>query len=89
MVVHASDSQAINKIYMNSAVNEAKAVAYKEAKVPYKRTFNGIYVMSVQENSNFKNKLRVGDTVTAVDDKQLALPKVFKSIFDQIRSEPR
>lgn len=74
----ASDSQAINKIYMNSAVNEAKAVAYKEAKVPYKRTFNGIYVMSVQENSNFKNKLRVGDTVTAVDNKQFSSAKGFQ-----------
>ena len=73
-----SDSQAINKIYMDSAVNEAKAVAYKAAKVPYQRTFNGIYVMSIQENSTFKKKLHVGDTVTAVDNNQFSSAKGFQ-----------
>ena len=74
----ATESNEINRIYMNSALNEAKVNAYKAAKIPYKRTFNGIYVMSVQDNSNFKKHLQIGDTVTAVDNKEFTSAQGFQ-----------
>ncbi|WP_195331990.1 SepM family pheromone-processing serine protease [Weissella cibaria] len=79
----SADNVAINKIYMDSAVNEAKATAYKAAKIPYKRSFNGIYVMAVQDNSNFKKALKVGDTITSVDNHHFKSAKGFQ---DYIRS---
>ena len=79
----SSDNLALNKVYMDSAVNEAKAVAYKAANIPFKRQFNGIYVMAVQDDSNFKNKLHVGDTVTAIDGHQFNAAKGFQ---DYIRA---
>ena len=63
----AENSQRINKIYMDSAVNEAKANAFRAAGVEYQRNFDGIYVMAIQENSNFKDKIKVGDLITAVN----------------------
>lgn len=65
----ASNNQKMNQIYMDSAVNEAKATAFKAAGIEYERVFNGIYVMAIQDNSNFKKYLSIGDTVTEVDGK--------------------
>lgn len=74
-----ADNVAINKVYMDSAVNEAKVTAFKAAGVPYKRTFNGIYVMAVQDNSNFKKHLHVGDLITSVDGKSFESAKGFQN----------
>ena len=74
-----ADNVAINKVYMDSAVNEAKATAFKAADVPYTRTFNGIYVMAVQDNSNFKKQLHVGDLITSVDGKSFESAKGFQN----------
>jgi PDZ domain-containing protein len=65
----AANNAKINKIYMDSAVNEAKATAFKAAEIPFERSFKGIYVMAVQNDSNFKKYLKIGDTVTKVDGK--------------------
>ncbi|MTV81355.1 SepM family pheromone-processing serine protease [Secundilactobacillus folii] len=53
--------------YMQSAINEAKAVAVKAAHKPVIKKYLGIYVMEIQANSHFKHKLKVGDTITKVD----------------------
>lgn len=74
-----ADNVAINKVYMDSAVNEAKATAFKAADVPYTRTFNGIYVMAVQDKSNFKKQLHVGDLITSVDGKSFESAKGFQN----------
>lgn len=74
-----ADNVAINKVYMDSAVDEAKATAFKAADVPYTRTFNGIYVMAVQDNSNFKKQLHVGDLITSVDGKSFESAKGFQN----------
>lgn len=53
--------------YMQSAINEAKAVAVKAAHKKVTKDYLGIYVMDVQKNSQFKHQLKVGDTITKVD----------------------
>lgn len=57
----------MQRFYMQSAINEAKAVAVKAAGDQVTKRYLGIYVMSIQTNSHFKKKLRVGDTITKVD----------------------
>ncbi|KRK98246.1 hypothetical protein FD04_GL001226 [Secundilactobacillus odoratitofui DSM 19909 = JCM 15043] len=57
----------MQNFYMQSAINEAKAVAVKAAHKQVTKTYLGIYVMSVQHNSKFKGQLKVGDTITKVN----------------------
>ncbi|WP_419153526.1 SepM family pheromone-processing serine protease [Weissella viridescens] len=73
-----ADDQKVNQIYMKTSVNEAKANAYKAAKVPYQRQFNGIYVMGIQPDSNFKKKLAVGDTIDSIDHQKYDSAKAFQ-----------
>ncbi|MBM7617519.1 PDZ domain-containing protein [Weissella uvarum] len=72
------DDQKINKIYMKTSINEAKANAYKAAKVPYQRDFHGIYVMAIQPNSHFKKKLQVGDTIESINQKHYQSAQAFQ-----------
>ncbi|KRM74080.1 SepM family pheromone-processing serine protease [Secundilactobacillus collinoides] len=57
----------MQNFYMQSAINEAKAVAVKAAGDKVTKDYLGIYVMEVQKNSKFKGKLKVGDTITKVN----------------------
>lgn len=57
----------MQNFYMQSAINEAKAVAVKAAHKKVTKDYLGIYVMDVQKNSRFKHQLKVGDTITKVD----------------------
>lgn len=57
----------MQNFYMQSAINEAKAVAVKAAHKKVTKKYLGIYVMDVQSNSRFKGQLKVGDTITKVD----------------------
>lgn len=57
----------IQHYYMESSQNAAIEQALKLADLPYKMDFKGVYVMSVEKNSNFYGKLTIGDTVTKVD----------------------
>lgn len=57
----------IQRYYMESSQNMAIEQALKLAKKPYEMTYKGVYVMSLQPNSAFNGKLKVGDTVTGVD----------------------
>ena len=67
----------MQKYYMDSSQNTAIEQALKLAEVPYKMKFEGVYVLSVDEQSNFKNKLSVGDTVTEIDGKELESKEKF------------
>ncbi|KRK49496.1 PDZ domain-containing protein [Secundilactobacillus kimchicus] len=53
--------------YMQSAINEAKAVAAKAAGAKVDKKYLGIYVMAMQKQSKFNGRLKVGDTITKVD----------------------
>lgn len=59
----------VQTFYMQSAINQAMAVAFKAAHRPVTKTYNGIYVLEIQPNSKFKQALKVGDTITKVDGK--------------------
>lgn len=58
----------MQEYYMQTSQNNAIYYAAKKAKVPVKQRYLGVYVMSIMSNSNFKNKLKVGDTVTSVNN---------------------
>lgn len=57
----------IQDFYMQSAINEAIATAYKAAGQEFSKQYLGIYVLSVQHNSKFRGKIKVGDTITKVN----------------------
>lgn len=67
----------MQKYYMDSSQNTAIEQALKLSDTPYEMTFKGIYVLSVDENSNFKDKISVGDTVTAIDGEALKSKEEF------------
>ncbi|MEK1379247.1 PDZ domain-containing protein [Limosilactobacillus fermentum] len=57
----------VQDFYMQSAINKAIAVAYRAAGQQYTKKYLGIYVLSVQSNSEFKKQIQVGDTITKVN----------------------
>lgn len=57
---------------MHQGTNLALLTASKKAKIPAKTTFDGMFVMDVQEGSDFYNRLKVGDLITKIDQKQFA-----------------
>lgn len=57
----------VQNFYMQSAINQAIAVAFKAAHRPVQTEYLGIYVLQVQPNSKFKGKIKVGDTITKVN----------------------
>lgn len=56
--------------YIKSAANNAVQAAFKAAGKPARMRHLGIYVMSLVKGSPFKDKLEVGDTITALDGKR-------------------
>lgn len=49
----------VQDFYMQSAINEAIAVAYRAAGQQYTKKYLGIYVLSVQSNSEFKSRSKL------------------------------
>ena len=69
-VYGTTPSKEYNKIqeyYMQQARNAAISVAYKAAGKTVQEEFLGVYVMTVVPESDFKEKIQVGDIVTKVD----------------------
>ena len=69
-VYGTTPSKEYNKIqeyYMQQARNAAISVAYKAAGKSVEEEFLGVYVMTVVPESDFKDKIQVGDIVTKVD----------------------
>lgn len=57
----------MQQYFMDASKNAAIEQALKLADLPYEMTFKGVYVLSLEENSNFSQQLSVGDTITAID----------------------
>lgn len=57
----------VQNFYMQSAINESIATAYKAAGKQFTKKYLGIYVLQVQSNSKFKQAIKVGDTITKVN----------------------
>ncbi|MDR2832870.1 MAG: PDZ domain-containing protein [Streptococcaceae bacterium] len=69
----------MNAYFMTSSQNAAKVEALKLANKEYQMTFKGVYVMSINEKSDFIHHISIGDTVTAVDG------HTFESSADMIK----
>ncbi|MCL2677151.1 MAG: PDZ domain-containing protein [Streptococcaceae bacterium] len=69
----------VNQFYMQTAQNTAVAQAFKLANKPVDMKYDGVYVMSVANESNFKNDFQIADTITSVDG------HTFKSSKDLIQ----
>lgn len=74
-----SEEQKINKIDMDTAFNNAQAVALKKAGIAYQENFKGVYVRSLQPNSKFKKDLKIGDMITKINGKQQTSVTDFQS----------
>ena len=65
----SSEYNTIQNYYIRSAGNAAVASAFRAAGKKVSVDYRGIYVMSMQANSSFRGKLKVGDTITAINGK--------------------
>ncbi|SJZ84545.1 PDZ domain-containing protein [Pilibacter termitis] len=74
----------MNEFYMKSAQNAAKVEALKLAKMKYEMKFKGVYVMSISDDSAFKDQISVGDIVTGVNGKSF---KSSKELVDYVHSQ--
>jgi len=69
------DDATYNKVqtfYMQSAINEAIATAYRAANATYHKTYRGIYVLAVQPQSKFHSAIKVGDTITKINGRHFS-----------------
>ncbi|MFL1695397.1 SepM family pheromone-processing serine protease [Weissella kandleri] len=78
-----AEQNRLGQIEMQTALDSAKVVALKKAQQPYQENFKGVYVYSIQDDSNFKKQLQVGDMITAVNGEHpknvLALQKMIEA----------
>lgn len=74
----------IQRYYMESSQNAAIEQALKLAGKDYSMEFLGVYVLAIEKNSNFKQALSVGDTVTQVDGQAF---KDSQSFIDYVKSQ--
>lgn len=61
-----TEYEKVQDFYMRSSISQATYTAYKAAHQQVKLIDNGIYVLQVQPQSKFKDKLKVGDVVTEI-----------------------
>ncbi|MGO3912566.1 SepM family pheromone-processing serine protease [Enterococcus viikkiensis] len=75
----ASDAEymQIQKFNMETSQNFAIEQALKLADKPYEMIYKGVYVLGVEDNSNFADKISVGDTVTKADGKTFTSSEEF------------
>lgn len=76
----SSNSQEYNTLqqfYMTSSINSAVQAAFEAAEEPYDFTYNGVYVMSVLEQSHFEGLLQPGDTIIALDGQSFESSQAF------------
>ncbi|MSE09649.1 PDZ domain-containing protein, partial [Lactobacillus salivarius] len=76
----------IQEYYMQDAVNSAKYVALKHAGKEVSQKYIGIYVMSVLDKSDFKNKIQVGDTITNVNGKHYSNATGYQNALAKIKA---
>lgn len=67
----------IQNYYMTHSKNTAKAAAFNAADLPYQLEFFGVYVMSISEESDFMNSLKIGDSILSVDGQAFANTEEF------------
>lgn len=63
-----SQYEELQNWYMETSQQNAIYYAAKKANLNPKLKYQGVYVMDVQKNSSFKNKLQIGDTVLGANN---------------------
>ncbi|MBM7544204.1 PDZ domain-containing protein [Weissella beninensis] len=69
-ITGGANSKTYNRVqnfYMQNAIDEAIAVAYKAANKQVSAKYVGIFITSIAKKSYFSKQLRVGDTVTKIN----------------------
>ena len=61
----------LQEFSMRNARSKAVRVAFEAAGKSVESKVNGIFVTRVDQNSNFRDKLKVGDTIETIDGKRL------------------
>lgn len=67
--------EEMQRYHMETSQNFAIKNALDLAEKPYNMEYEGVYVMDMDEESNFNHLLEVGDTIYAVDNKELKSSK--------------
>lgn len=62
-----AEYEQLQKWYMQTSQNNAVYYAAKKAGLSPKKNYLGVYVMDVLPHSSFIHKLKIGDTVTAIN----------------------
>ncbi|GEK91514.1 SepM family pheromone-processing serine protease [Alkalibacterium kapii] len=57
----------LQNYYMDYSIDTAKAAAFNAADLPYDINYEGVYVMSVTQESDFYGKLKMGDSITHIN----------------------
>ncbi|WP_461224146.1 SepM family pheromone-processing serine protease [Lacticaseibacillus suihuaensis] len=65
----SAEYELLQRYDIQSAANNAIQAAFKQAKRKVVVNHLGIYVMSLLKDSPFRNQLKLGDTITALDGK--------------------
>lgn len=60
--------RVLQRYFMNNSIDMAKAAAFNEAKLPYDIDYLGVYVMSVSEESLFREELNLGDSIVEINN---------------------
>ena len=68
---------------MESSQESSVVVAYEAAGKDIEMEYNGVYVMSVQENTPAADKLEMGDRITGIDDQKIFEADDLIDIVDQ------
>ncbi|USS85493.1 PDZ domain-containing protein [Fructilactobacillus myrtifloralis] len=66
-----ADFNNVQKVYMQSAINNAITVGFQHANRPVTKQYHGVYILNVFPQSDFKNRLRPADLIESINGQQL------------------
>ncbi|MCC5895024.1 MAG: PDZ domain-containing protein [Alkalibacterium sp.] len=58
----------LQRYFMNNSIDMAKAAAFNESELPYDIDYLGVYVMSISEESLFRQELNLGDSIIEINN---------------------
>lgn len=64
---NSKEYDQMQNFYMKNSQNLASKVSLDLLNKPYKMAYKGVYVMSITENSDFKDKLSIGSTISEIN----------------------
>lgn len=68
---NSEEYEQMQTFYMKNSQNMASKVVLDLLDKPYEMSYQGVYVMSITENSDFKEKLSIGNTISKIDGKKI------------------